>query len=44
MLGDGRMLTAIGRGEVVLDMVLRNGELKSCMLHDVFMCKSLHTI
>ena len=35
MLGDGRMLTAIGRGEVVLDMVLRNGELKSCMLHDV---------
>ena len=34
-LGDGRTLTAIGRGKVVLDMVLPNGELKSCKLHDV---------
>ena len=35
VLGDGRALTAIGRGEVVLDMVLSNGESKSCTLHDV---------
>ena len=35
-LGDGCTLTAIGRGKVVLDMVLPNGELKSCKLHDVF--------
>ena len=33
--GDGRALTAVGRGEVMLDMVLPNGESKSCMLHDV---------
>jgi len=40
MLGDGHALTgtAIGRGEVVLDMVLPNGacESKSCTLHDDF--------
>ena len=34
-LGDGRTLIAIGRGKVELDMVLPNGELKSCKLHDV---------
>lgn len=34
-LGDGHTLTAIGRGEVVLDMVLPNGESKPCKLHDV---------
>ena len=35
VLGDGRALTSVGRGEVVLDMVLPNGESKSCTLHDV---------
>lgn len=35
VLGDGRAITAVGRGEVMLDMVLPNGESKSCMLHDV---------
>ena len=35
VLGDGRALTAVGRDEVVLDMVLPNGESKSCTLHDV---------
>ncbi len=35
MLGDGRALTAVGRGEVVLDMILPNGESKSCTLEDV---------
>lgn len=35
VLGDGRALTAVGRGEVMLDMVLPNGESKSCTLHDV---------
>ena len=35
MLGDGRALTAVGRGEVVLDTLLPNGETKSCTLHDV---------
>ena len=35
MLGDRHTLTAIGRGNVVLDMVLPNGELKPCVLHDV---------
>ena len=35
VLGDGQALTAIGQGEVVLDMILPNGKLKSCMLHDV---------
>ena len=35
VLGDGRSLTAIGRGKVVLEMVLPNGESKSCTLHDV---------
>ena len=34
-LGDGRALTAVGRGKLVLDMVLSNGESKSCTLHDV---------
>ena len=34
-LGDGRALTAVGRGTVKLDMVLPNGELKCCTLHDV---------
>ena len=35
VLGDGRALTAVGRGEVVLDMVLPNGESKLCTLCDV---------
>ena len=35
MLGDNHALTATGRGEVVLDMVLPNGESKSCTLHNV---------
>ena len=35
MLGDRHTLTAIGPGDVVLDMVLPNGELKLCVLHDV---------
>ena len=35
VLGDGHSLTAIARGKVVLEMVLPNGEPKSCTLHDV---------
>ena len=35
VLGDGRALTAVGRGEVVLNMVLLNGESKFCTLYDV---------
>ena len=35
VLGDGQALTAVGRGEVVLDMVLPNGESRSCTLCDV---------
>ena len=35
VLGDGRALTAVGRGEVVLDMFLPNGESRSCTLCDV---------
>ena len=35
VLGDGRALTAVGRGEAVLDMILPNGESRSCMLRDV---------
>ena len=35
VLGDGRALTAVGRGDVVLDMILPNGESKACTLHDV---------
>ena len=35
VLGDGRALTAVGRGEVVLDTLLPNGDTKSCTLHDV---------
>lgn len=34
-VGDGRALTAVGRGEVVLKMVLPNRELISCTLYDV---------
>ena len=34
-LGDGRALLAVGRGEVVLEMILPSGESKSCTLHDV---------
>ena len=41
VLGDGRALTAVGRGEVVLDMVLPNGESKSCTLHDVLYVPTL---
>ena len=32
MLGDGRALTAVGRGEVMLDMVLPNGSRVHCMM------------
>lgn len=35
VLGDGRALTAVGRGKVELDMVLPNGKVKSCTLCDV---------
>ena len=35
VLRDGHSLSAIGRGKVVLKMVLPNGESKSCTLHDV---------
>ena len=35
VLGDGRALTAVRRGDVVLDMILPNGESKACTLHDV---------
>ena len=35
MLGDRHTLTAIGRGNVVLDMMLPNSEVKPCVLHDV---------
>ena len=41
MLGDGRALMAVGRGEVVLDMVLLNDESKSCTLHDVLYVPTL---
>ena len=41
VLGDGRALLAVGRGEVVLDMVLLNCESKSCMLHDVLYVPTL---
>ena len=34
-VGDGRALTAVGKGDVVLDVVLPNEESKSCTLHDV---------
>ena len=44
MLGDGHALTAIGRGEVILDMLLPNGKSKSCMLHDVFMYQGLLSV
>ena len=35
VLGDGRALTAVGRGKVELDIVLPNGKVKSCTLCDV---------
>ena len=35
VLGDGRALTAVGRGEVKLDMVLPSGQVRSCILCDV---------
>ncbi len=41
VLGDGRALVAVGRGEVVLDMVLPSGESKPCTLHDVLYVPSL---
>jgi len=34
-VGDGRALTAVGRGDVVLDVELPNSESKSCTMHDV---------
>ena len=45
VLGDGRALTAVGGGEVVMNMVLPNGESKSCTLHDVsFVFPNSHII
>ena len=41
VLGDGRALVAVGRGKVVLDMVLPSGELKPCTLRDVLCVPSL---
>ena len=41
VLGDGRTLVAVGRGEVVLDMVLPSGESKPCTLHNVLYVPSL---
>lgn len=35
VLGDGRALTATARGDVVLEMLLPNGQSKSCTLHEV---------
>ena len=35
VLGDGRALMVVGRGKVVLDIVLPNGESKLCMLQEV---------
>ena len=35
ILGDGHSLTATGKGKVILEMMLPNGESKSCTLHDV---------
>ena len=35
VLGDGRAVTAVGRGKMVLDVLLPNGETKLCTLHDV---------
>ena len=34
-LVEGHALTAIGRGKVVLEILLLNGGLKFCKLHDV---------
>ena len=34
-VGDGRALTAVGKGAVVLNMELPNSESESCILHDV---------
>ena len=41
VLGDGRTLVAVGRGKVVLDMVLPSGESKPCTLHNVLYVPSL---
>ena len=35
VLGDGRALTTTGKGKVELDIILPNGESKSCTLHSV---------
>ena len=35
MLGDRRMLTAVGKGKVALNMILPNGGSKLCTVHDV---------
>ena len=35
VLGDGHSLIATGKGKVVLEVTLPNGESKSCTLHDV---------
>ena len=36
VLGDGRALQAIGKGKIILEMYLPNGESKACTLHNVF--------
>ena len=43
-VGDGRALTAVGRGDVVLNVELPNSESKSCTLHDVLYVPELRTI
>ena len=35
VLGDGHALTAAGKGNVMLDMKLLNGKIKTCKLSDV---------
>ena len=35
VLGDGHTLTAAGKGNVMLDMKLSNGKIKTCKLSDV---------
>ena len=44
MLGDGQALSAIGRGDVVLDIVLPNGEFNLSTLHDVLYVPELSYI
>ena len=40
-MGDGRALQAIGKGKIILEMNLPNGESKACTLHNVLYIPSL---